>query len=236
MSKRPASRTQPARAAGMLSVHPDRPPLEPGMAVQALDQYYWYLQELVAYCREHGLPSAGHKHEVIERVRRHLQGTSQPVARRPAPRRAKAASAGPRELTLDTPIGPDYKCDAATRAFFESVIGPHFHFTAHLQRFRRANADRGLTYGDLATEWVAEHERRKDKNYTSTLMHTWEYNRFVRDYMRDKPRNEGKTLKDAAAAWNALRQSCGPRDYASSIAAQDAKDAMAGAGRRKKTT
>ncbi|WP_431819482.1 DUF6434 domain-containing protein [Burkholderia sp. F1] len=191
------------------------------MVVDALDQYYWYLHELVHYCREHGLPSAGHKHDVIERVRRDLQGKSPPTTERIVSRCARAAPAGSRELTLDTPIGPDYKCDAATRAFFESVIGAHFHFTAHLQRFRRTNADRGLTYGDLAAEWRAEYERRKDKNYTSPLMHTWEYNRFVRDFMRDKPRNEGKTLKDAAASWNALRQSCGPRDYANSIAVEN---------------
>ncbi len=208
----------------MLKVHPDRPPLEPGMAPQALDMYYWYMQELVAYCRERGLPTQGHKHEVIERVRQHLRGGPVAAHREPAPAKAARALAGVRTITLETPIGPDYKCDADTRAFFESAIGPHFHFTAHLQRWRRANTQRQLTYGDLAAEWIAEHERRKDKNYKSTLMHTWEYNRFVRDYMRDKERNHGKTLKDAAAAWNELRQSCGPRDYASSIAPREAED------------
>jgi SAP domain-containing new25/Domain of unknown function (DUF6434) len=215
-----------ARPAGD-KAHPDRPPLQPGMAVAALDHYYWYMQELVAYCREHKLPADGHKHEVIERVRHHLQGKPLPAVR--SVRLARAISdvkapGGPRKITLDTPIGPDYKCDAATRAFFESVIGPHFHFTAHLQRFRRANTGRRLTYGDLAAEWIAEHERRKDKTYTSPLMHSWEYNRFIRDYMRDKPRNEGKTLKDAAAAWNVLRRSCGPRDYASSIVTREGEE------------
>jgi hypothetical protein len=48
-------------------------------------------------------------------------------------------------------------------------------------------------------------------------MHTWEYNTFVRDYMRDKPRNAGKTIKDAARAWSDVRQSCDPSDYACSI-------------------
>lgn len=208
----------------MLKVHPDRPPLKPGMAPEALDTYYWYMQELVAYCREHGLPTQGHKHEVIERVRQHLRGGPVAAFCEPVPAKAARAPAGPRAITLETPIGPDYKCDADTRAFFEAVIGPHFHFTAHLQRFRRANTQRQLTYGDLAAEWIAEHERRKDKNYKSTLMHTWEYNRFVRDYMRDKERNHGKTLKDAAAAWNELRQSRGPRDYASSIAPREVED------------
>lgn len=211
----------------MLKVHPDRPSLEPGMAPEALDAYYWYLQELVAYCREQGLSTQGHKHEVIERMRHHLCGMLVMTSRESVRAKASRAATGARTITLETRIGPDYKCDADTRAFFESVIGPHFHFTAHLQRFRRANTHHQLTYGDLATEWIAEHERRKDKNYKSILMHTWEYNRFVRDYMRDKERNHGKALKDAASAWNELRQSRGPRDYASSIALREVEDSWA---------
>ncbi|MDI9330997.1 MAG: DUF6434 domain-containing protein [Alphaproteobacteria bacterium] len=211
----------------MLKVHPDRPLLEPSMAPEALDAYYWYMQELVTYCREQGLSTHGHKHEVLESVRDHLCGSLVMTPRESARAKATRAATGDHTITFETRIGPDYKCDANTRAFFESVIGPHFHFTAHLQRFRRANTHRQLTYGDLATEWIAEHERRKDKSYKSTLMHTWEYNRFVRDYMRDKERNHGKTLKDAAVAWNELRQSCGPRDYASSIAARNAEGSRA---------
>ncbi|SHM70252.1 hypothetical protein SAMN05192549_102270 [Duganella sacchari] len=207
----------------MLKVHPDRPALAEDMAPDALDRYYWYMAELVAYCREAGLPSSGQKHEVVERVRAHLAERPQPSSKPRAARQVKAPArslppGGPRKLALDQPVGPDYKCDAETRAFFESEIGPHFHFTAHLQRYRRNHVGAPLTYGDLAREWVAEFERRKDKNYKSTLMHTWEYNNFVRAYLADKPRNAGKTMKDAAAAWNAVRQSCGPRDYASSIA------------------
>lgn len=212
------------RGSGMLKVHPDRPPLEPGMAPKALDMYYWYMQELLVYCRERGLPTQGHKHEIIERVRQHLRGGPIAVPRAPARAKTGSSPATPREITRETLIGPDYSCDARTRVFFESVIGPHFHFSAHLQRFRCANTHLPLSYGNLAHEWIAEHERRKDKSYTSALMHTWEYNRFVRDYMRDKERNPGKTLKDAAAAWNTLRQSCGPRDYASSIAPRDAEN------------
>jgi hypothetical protein len=52
----------------------------------------------------------------------------------------------------------------------DAVIGPHFHFTVHLQRFRRARAEQTLTYGDLAREWIAEFERRKDKSYTLDKM------------------------------------------------------------------
>ena len=214
----------PVRKTGMLNVHPDRPVLETGMALDALDRYYWYMAELVGFCRAAGLDSTGQKHEVIERVRAHLQGRLDPVVRRTpgtplsSAKAAKAEVVGARKFHPDEPIGRNYTCDAETRAYFESVIGPHFHFTAHLQRFRRTHVGEPLTYGDLAREWVAEFERRKDKNYTPAIMHTWEYNTFVRDYMRDKSRNAGKTIKDAAQAWNDVRQSCGPRDYASSIA------------------
>jgi hypothetical protein len=59
---------------------------------------------------------------------------------------------GARKFDLDEPIGRDYKSDAETRACFESVIGPHFHFTAQLQRFWRTHVGEPLTYGDLARE------------------------------------------------------------------------------------
>lgn len=190
--------------------------LAAGMPTDALDRYYWYLAELVAFCRDAGLPTTGQKHEVLARVRQHLAGASGAA---PSVRAKRSAAApGERRLAPDAPIGDTYKCDAETRAFFEQLIGPHFHFTAHLQRFRREHRGAPLTYGDLAREWVAEYERRKDKSYKAPIMPTWEYNNFVRDFLADQPRNAGKGIREAAAAWNEARQSCGPRDYASSIA------------------
>lgn len=183
----------------------------------ALDDYYWYLDELVAFCRAVGLPASGQKHEVLARVRLHLDGGS-PVDMSAVPTRRRAAPPGARRFAADTPVDDSFRCDEQTRAFFKQLIGPHFHFTAHLQRFRCEHRGAPLTYGDLAREWIAEYERRKDKDYRPPIMPAWEYNKFVRDFLADQSRNAGKGIREAAAAWNAMRLSSGPRDYASSVA------------------
>jgi hypothetical protein len=60
----------------------------------------------------------------------------------------------------------NYKSDAKTRALFEKMIGPHFHFTYHLNQYRLLHA--GLTYGDLIDEWIQE-IRQGDSRMGATL-------------------------------------------------------------------
>jgi Domain of unknown function (DUF6434) len=103
-----------------------------------------------------------------------------------------------------------YRSDANTRAFFEAQIGPHFHFTYHLNRYRLARP--GLTYGDLVDEWLAEHARRARPDYRAPIASHGEYNRFVRDFFRD-PANRGRSLRDAAAAWTRIKTRRGSRRY-----------------------
>ena len=196
-------------------VAPDRPPLTPDTSVDHFRDYYWYLDELVEFCRSHGLSTRGPKLDLVGRIESFLDTGTVEAA---PPRRRTGRTPPPREgpLTLSTPVTERFQCDAETRAFFKSVIGDHFHFTAHLPRFRREalKDGRSLTYGDLVQEWLDDRERRKDPDYEPYIAPTWEYNRFVRDYMKDKTRNADKGIPDAAKAWNAIRTHKGPRTYA----------------------
>jgi hypothetical protein len=184
----------------------DRPALTPAMPVDALTDYYWLKDELARFCVEHDIPSSGRKLELRDRIE-HFLRTGE------APRRKRSAESGERDsngkLTRDTPVR-NYKSDTATRAFFEAEIGPHFHFTAHLNAFRKQR--KALTYGDLIREWEAEYERRKDADYKPPIMKSTEYNQFVRDYHAD-PANDGATLKDVSNAWNAVKRQRGQRKY-----------------------
>ncbi|MEU5633650.1 DUF6434 domain-containing protein [Streptomyces rishiriensis] len=193
------------------------------MSFDSFRGYYWYRDELAAFCRANGLASSGQKHELILRVEAFLTGAGpKPEASPARTRPARAPRTGP--ITPDTPVGEDFRCNAETRAFFKSVIGDHFHFTAHIQRYRRERQRAGtpLTYGDLAREWVAEHERRKEKGYQSVIAPTWQYNQFVRDFLADKPRNTGKGIGDAATAWKTIREERGPHTYAEYVRLQEA--------------
>jgi SAP domain-containing new25/Domain of unknown function (DUF6434) len=194
-----------------------RPPLTPQISLYDFHNHYWYLKELSAFCRKYGLATSGQKLDLVARIEAFLTtGRRDPEPGRAPARTRSHAAERMRPITLDTRVTDDYKCDAETRSFFKSVIGKHFHFTAHLQRFRREQQRKGvpLTYGDLVREWLAEQERRKNPDYKSKITRSWEYNQFVRDFMADKPRNTGVGLSEAAQAWNTIRVHRGPHTYA----------------------
>jgi hypothetical protein len=71
---------------------------------------------------------------------------------------------------------------------------------------------RGLTYGDLVDEWIAEFNRRRRATYKAPLASHGEYNRYVRDYFAD-PENAGTRLPDAAASWMKAKRARGDRRY-----------------------
>jgi SAP domain-containing new25/Domain of unknown function (DUF6434) len=202
-----------------------RPPLTPRTSLRDFRNFYWYLDELVEFCRQHGLPTTGQKREIVARIESFLKTGK--VAAAPKPRKPTKRR-GP--ITMRTRVTEAFKSDAETREFFKTAIGPHFHFTAVLQQFRRDKQRDGvpITYGDLVREWLAERERRKDKNYKSPLQRSWEYNRFVRDFLADKTRNKGKGIAGAARAWNAIRIHNGPRSYFEYVRIHAGHDAASG--------
>ncbi|SLM49937.1 conserved protein of unknown function [Nitrospira japonica] len=192
-----------------------RPPLTANISIDEFRAFYWYLHELVEFCRNNGLPTGGQKLAVVSRIERFIRsGKRTGLAESTSIKRR--VSTAPRELSILTVVGNDFKCDVTARNFFKSVIGEHFHFTAHVNRFRRERLRRGIrtTYGDLAREWLAEHERRKDPRYKSKIERSWQYNQFVRDFAADKLRNRGKGMRGAAKAWNEIREHRGPHTYA----------------------
>lgn len=174
------------------------PRLEVGMSVRDFDARYWMKDDLIAFARAEGLPTHGYKPEVVARIRRHLLGeapAAEPV------RENRSSRDSDRPLTRDTPV-VNFKSDQKTRAFFKSQIGAEFHFTYHVNKFRRGKV--GLTYGDLVDEWLTERDRRRDKNYRPALEKHGEYNIFVREFF-DDPENQGASMREAAAAWNRVK-------------------------------
>ena len=188
------------------------------MDVEDLRNYYWLKEELTAFCKQLGIPATGKKLEILARIETVLRtgqlpqpevavprGISGQPTRKPRHRDSDAP------LTLDTPV-VNFKSDQKTRQFFQNVIGPHFHFTAHMADFMREHKDETLTYGDLVEEWQAEHERRKSATYKPSIMKSCEYNQFIRDFFADD-QNKGKRLKDAISAWNEVKCKHGERKY-----------------------
>ena len=187
-----------------------KPALRADMRLADWRAHYWRMPELVAFARRLGLARGGNKPELCARIERRLRRLPDaPRARAAAATRAAAGRDSDARLTRATAV-VRYKSDERTRRFFESEIGPAFHFTYHLNQFRLRR--RGLTYGDLVDEWLAERERRRSGRYRAPLAEHGRYNRFVRDFFAD-PANRGKSLRDASRAWNAVRDRRGGARY-----------------------
>ena len=140
------------------------------MSVADFLSYYWRKDELVRFARRLGLSARGHKPELGLRIERRLRGAGDGTAQES--KSAKGLRDSDRPLSRETRV-VHYKSDTRTRAFFESEIGPEFHFTYHLNQWRLAREDTGnLTYGDLIDEWLAEREHRSGDGISASRSQT----------------------------------------------------------------
>jgi hypothetical protein len=179
------------------------------MRVADFKAFYWMKTDLTAFARKLGLPTHGYKPELSERIEHRLRGIR--FVEKPAITRSSGARDSEKPLKRKTPVA-NYMSDDKTRAFFVSEIGRDFHFTYYLNQFRLARE--GLTYGDLVDEWLAERTRRRSGSYQPASAEHGKYNRYIRDFFAD-PQNAGKSLRDSAASWNAVRQGRGDHRYKS---------------------
>lgn len=172
-----------------------RPALTPRTVPADFRAFYWLKHELQAFCRDHGLSTAGSKIDIADRIEHFLQtGQTEPKDREPV-RRARAAL--PQTLTVATRIGAGWRCTEALRAFFEDTVGSGFKFNGPMRDYIRDGA--GKTLGDAVAFWNAEARRAKP---AAEIAPQFEYNRHLRAYFEGHP---GATRTEAIAAWKALR-------------------------------
>jgi hypothetical protein len=171
-----------------------RPTLDKNISVSDFKSFYWLKEELTDFCRQHGITSSGGKIDIANRIIEFLS-TRKVINSSPKIHRS-TQKLNLLEITLDSPITKKYTSNETNRAFFKSVIGPHFHFTTRFMNFCKANPDK--TYADAVKEWHAEQEEKKDPNFKTEIAPQFEYNRFMREY---KSKNPGKSFQNAVQAW-----------------------------------
>ena len=172
-----------------------RPSLNKTILVEDFKRFYWLKEELVIFCREYGISTSGGKIDIANRIIEFL--STGKVSSSPSRTHRATQKLNLSEITLDSLITKKYTSNETNRAFFKSVIGPHFHFTTRFMNFCKANPDK--TYQDAVNEWYKEQADKKDPNYTTELAPQFEYNRFMREYKKNNPT---KSFQDAVNAWN----------------------------------
>ncbi len=187
-----------------------KPKLDENISPEDLTDFYWLKSELQEFCREAGLSTAGGKIEITERIK-HFLKTGKKLKLAIAPPGAKRPSATAEiEYKLDTKVGTGFRCTREIRDFFESQVGPHFHFSVQLQKYIKANPE--LTFQGVIHEWQRLENLKASGKLDAEIGPQFEYNQFTRDFFSD-PKNQGKTRKECISAWKEICSKRGERKY-----------------------
>ena len=89
------------------------------------------------------------------------------------------------------------------------MIGKQFQFTTNLLEYFKQNACK-KTYGDLVDEWYREQELKKDPNFVKKIAPQFEYNTYIRDFMKDNP---DRSIQDAIKYWKIKKSKSGDNRY-----------------------
>ena len=167
----------------------DRPDLSTTLDGTTFRNYYYLKEELVSFCRKHGLPTSGGKLDLTERIACFLD-TGKVI--KPTPKTKKSVPVG--DISEDTLIEPNFVCSEKHRAFFKEKLGSTFSFNVLFQRWLKENA--GKTYKDAIDAYYRILEEKKSGR--TKIDKQFEYNTYIRDFFDD---NKGKTLEEAIKCW-----------------------------------
>ncbi len=184
----------------------ERPNLDEKISVQDFIDFYWLKAELIKFCRKTGISYAGGKIEITNRIIEYLETGKITKTKKT---RQKKLPKPTQPLTLETVIGVDYRTYKEKKAFLQSIIGDHFHFTIHLLDFFKQNVGK-KTYGDIVDEWYQEQALKNDPNYVKEIAPQFEYNKYIRDFTKANP---NMTRKDAIKYWKLKKSLPGDNAY-----------------------
>lgn len=179
----------------------EKPELSKFMNAETFSSYYYLKEELVAFCKELGLPTSGNKQELTKRIAYFLETG---CCLQPSKRVIKKAIH--EDLYLTTLIEPNIICSEKHRTFFKQHIGSSFTFCVTFQKWLKHHA--GKTYADVI---AAYHQLLQDKStQDSKIGEQFAYNAYIRAYFAD---HKNGRLQDAIACWNYKKQLKGKPVY-----------------------
>ena len=181
----------------------ERPEFDNIKDYDEFSKYYWYRDELIKICRDHGLKAPSGKIELNKVIEAYFSGERI----LPDRRRIKKKKPDVTELTLDTRlIECGFTFGNRFRDFFSEQTGEdHFKFNVDMVATVKRVKERGddsFTLGDLLDVYYGK------KTYAIYDRSALQWNRFVKDFCADDATKVyGERLKAAAALWKIVRDS-----------------------------
>ena len=173
-------------------------------------KYYWYRDELIRICKDHGLKSDGSKIELNNAIEAYFSGEKiLPEKKKSTKKRITTVT----ELTLDTGlIECGFTFGNRFREFFRQQTGEdNFKFNVDMVATVKAvkeNGDENFTLGDLLDIYYGE------KMYATYDKSALQWNKFVKDFCEDEAtRIFSERIKAAAALWKIVRESDMKKEY-----------------------
>ena len=169
-----------------------RPDFETLASYEEFKKYYWYRKELSGICRRLGIEYRGTKQELNHHIEEYFCGKL--AERKDVPRLSKKVS----DIELHTPLlDCGFSFNAFFREYFAKQTGTRpFKFTADMAaawRKVKKEEDGSFTMQDMLDVY------RGKSDYAKYDASVCEWNRFVKDFFRDK-RNTGFRYPLRAAA------------------------------------
>lgn len=186
----------------------DRPNLDNKISLKDFNEFYWLKKELIEFCRTIGISTSGEKIEIADRIRNYLLTGK---VKKTETKKIKITSKfnwNNEILTRETIITDNYKNGEKVRSFFIREIGSHFAFNVIFIKWIKENVGKNL--GDAIIEWNRIYEMKNDKNYVSEIDPQFEYNRYMRAFLKD---NTEMSSKDAMKYWKLKRLQRGTNEY-----------------------
>ena len=187
----------------------NRPDFNDIQSYEEFSKYYWYRDELIKICKDHGLKAPSGKIELNKVIEAYFAGEKI----LPEKRTAKKKRAVVTELTLDTGlIACGFTFGNKFREFFSEVTGEErFKFNVDMVATAKAvkeSGDESFTLGDLLDVYYGK------KTYAKYDKSALQWNRFVKDFCADDATKVfGDRLKTAAALWKIVRDSDMEKKY-----------------------
>ena len=191
----------------------DRPEFDNIKDYAEFCKYYWYREELIKICRDHGLKAPSGKIELNKVIEAYFSGVKILPEKRPRKKKKPVIT----ELTLDTGlIACGFTFGNRFREFFSRQTGEeNFKFNVDMVATVKAvkeNGDESFTLGDLLDIYYGK------KIYAVYDKSALQWNRFVKDFCADDATKEyGERLKVAAKLWSIVRDSDMEKKYSKEL-------------------
>ncbi|MEO0884273.1 MAG: DUF6434 domain-containing protein [Pseudomonadota bacterium] len=175
---------------------PVRPEFDPEMAGAAFERWYWPKMELERIATLLGLPKAGSKAELRDRISTYLKNPAAPLPQ--SERRPKDNfDWGKADLKSDTIITPSIRFGPNVRGFFKREIGKAFVCHGDFMDWVLSNT--GSTLADAIDAWHMLEQRKTDPAFRREIAEHNNFLQYLRDFADTFP---DQSLDDAKACWD----------------------------------